>query len=449
MMETRQKEPTSKYLNYGMPRLGASSILTLIDMGMFSLYTTGYGVSTVLAGFALGMGKLAIAASQFLLGWLSDTTKTRFGKRKPYMITLAPVLGIAFMLLCLPTVFIQNPSMMDLFWWLLIFDLTVQFVYGGLTTPYQSWMAEKFDVHERPKASAFQNLFGMLGVAVAVIIVFLVLPKATTSYSTTGILTTDFIIVILVIGIMVIALFYLCTLLLSTEEQKETKVDFIADVKFILKDKNFMKICLLQGIAFLAWGMVTPTLIDFVTIVLGFEGNYLYIAAALLFLGIMAFLFTWLKLINKKGKKSTIGIIFLLAVVVLPFSLIGLLPNIPFAVALIYTIGVAACLAGWYLFPYIWYADLAEDAKQRGDLDDMKAGLYAGFPNVLLNIFQAVALIITGLILDLPNVPGQTYSYGYVIWGVWCSGVLLIGYIYIKKYITLDFDWEKEVKQRD
>jgi len=448
-METTQKEPAAKYLNYGMPRLGASSILTLIDMGLLSLYTTGYGVSTVLAGFALGMGKLAIAASQFLLGWLSDTTKTRFGKRKPYMITLAPILGIAFILLCLPTVFMPNPSMMDLFWWLLIFDLAVQFVYGGLTTPYQSWMAEKFEVQERPKASAFQNLFGMMGVAVAVIVVFLVLPKATSSYSSTGILTTDFIAVIIAIGVMVIVLFYLCTILLTTEEQKETKVDFIADVKFILQDKNFMKVCILQGIAFLAWGMITPTLIDFVTIVLGFEGTYMYIAAVILFLGIMGFLFTWLKLIDKKGKKSTIAIIFLLAVIVLPFSLIGLLPEIPYAVAIIYTIGVAACLAGWYLFPYIWYADLAEDAKQRGDLDDMKAGLYAGFPNVLLNIFQAVALMITGLILALPDVPGQTYSYGYVIWGVWCSGVLLIGYIYIKKFITLDFDWEDEVKKKN
>jgi GPH family glycoside/pentoside/hexuronide:cation symporter len=443
-MESSQEESNKKYINYGMPRLGASSILTLIDMGLLSLYTTGYGVDPLLAGFALGMGKLAIAASQFLLGWLSDTTKTRLGKRKPYMITFAPVLGIFFILLCLPTVFVQTPSMMDLFWWLLIFDFALQFVYGGLTTPYQSWMAEKFEVQERPKASAYQNLFGMLGVAVAVIIVFLVLPSATSSYSTTGLLTIDFIAVIVVIGIMVIVLFYLCTILLSTEEQKETKVDFMGDVKFILRDRNFMKVCLLQGIAFLAWGMVTPTLIDFVTIVLGFDSYTLYAAAAILFLGIMAFLFTWLRLIDKKGKKYTIGIIFLLAVIVLPFSLIGLLPNIPFAVAIIYVIGVAACLAGWYLFPYIWYADLAEDAKKRGDLDDMKAGLYAGFPNVLLNIFQAIALIITGGILSLPNVPGQTYSLGYVIWGVWCSGVLLIGYIYIKKFIVLDFDWEKE-----
>ena len=113
--------------------------------------------------------------------------------------------------------------------------------------------------------------------------------------------------------------------------------------------------------------------------------------------------------------------------------------------------GVQTCalpisLGGWYLFPYIWYADLAEDAERRGDLDGMKAGLYAGFPNVLLNIFQAVALVITGAILTLPNVPGKSYSWGLVIWGVWGSGVLLVGLWFIRKYLTLDFDWEKENK---
>ena len=169
------------------------------------------------------------------------------------------------------------------------------------------------------------------------------------------------------------------------------------------------------------------------------------IAAAILMLGIMISLFVWKKLIDLKGKKSTISLIFLFAVIVFLFSLIGLLDNVPFVIAILYVLGIAACLGGWYLFPYIWYADLAEDAKRRGDVDEMKAGLYAGFPNVLLNIFQFVALVITGAILSLRDVPAKDFSWGYVLWGVWCSIVLLIGFIYIRKFIELDFEWEKEM----
>ncbi len=443
-MKSKQEPDMKTYLNYGMPRLSASVILGIIDLGLFRLYTEGYGVNPLLAGIAMGMGKLAIAASQFLLGWLSDTTKTKYGKRKPFMIICAPILAVVFMFLLMPTAFLSNPAMMDLFWWMLIWDFSLQFAYGGLTTPYQSWMAEQFESHERPKASAFQNLFGMMGTGIGVVFIFLILPNAIDNFKLTGLLSIDFSLIIIVFGLLAVILFYLCAIKLPIETTKEVKVDFINDVKSLLKDSNFMKICMLQGIAFLAWGMVTPTLIGFVEDVLGFTGTTMYASAGILFLSIMIFLFGWKKLIEIKGKKDTISIIFLVAVIILPFSLIGLLPDIGFGIAIVYVIGVAAALGGWYLFPYIWYADLAEDAQRRGDLTDMKAGLYAGFPNVLLNIFQAIALVITGAIMGLPNVPGKDYSWGMVLWGVWGSAVLLVGLIYIRKFVKLDFDWEKE-----
>ncbi len=428
-----------------MPRLSTSVVLGVVDMALLTIYTLGYGLFPLFAGIALGMGKLAIAASQFLMGWLSDKINTKYGKRKPFMILCSPILAISFVLLLLPTVFINNPSDIALFIWILIFDIIFQFFYGALTTPYQSWMAEQFEVQVRPKASAFQNLFGFLGTGIGIVFAFLIVPPFMAEYKETNQITLPFTILIIIFGILIMILYYLCAFLLPIEPVTGVQMNFIKDVKLLLKDKNFIKVCFLQGIAFLAWGMVTPTLLGYTTEVLNFGTGTMVIAAGVLFLGIIIFLFTWKKLIETKGKKTTISIIFLAAVIILPFSLIGLMPGgVSFGVAIIYVIGVAACLGGWYLFPYIWYADLAEDAKKRGDLNEMKAGLYAGFPNILLNIFQAVALVITGAILALPNVPGKTYSWGYVLWGVWCSIVLFIGFIYIRKFIKLDFEWEKK-----
>ncbi|MGQ4873197.1 MAG: MFS transporter [Promethearchaeia archaeon] len=445
MTETRKETPLSKFIIYGMPRASTSIVLGIVDIGLLSLYMLTYGVDEFLVGFALGMGKLAIAASQFLLGWLSDKTKTKIGKRKPYMLIGAPILGIIFIMLMAPPLFLHSPSMMDLFWWLLTFDFLFQFMYGGLTTPYQSWVAEQFEVKERPKASAFQNLFGFLGTGVGTVFVFVVIPIMRDQYTSKSIIPSVFTATTIAFGISIIILYYLCAYLLPVEQTKELPTNIIEDLKMLFKDKNFMLVCLLQGIAFLAWGMVTPILFPFTTEVLGFGGTYLYIAAGVLFLGIIIFLFTWKALIDKLGKKNTISLIFILGAVILPFSFIGLIPGgIPFGVAIAYVLGVAAALGGWYLFPYIWYADLAEDAKRRGDLDEMKAGLYAGFPNILLNIFQAIALIMTGVLLSLPNVPGKSFSWGYILWGVWCSVILLIGYIYIRKFIKLDFEWENK-----
>jgi len=442
-METIIQSSRKKFLAYGSPRLSAGIVLDIIDFGILTLYIFAYGVPPILQGVAMAIGKLCIAAAQFLMGWLSDSTKTKYGKRKPFMFIFAPLTAFAFICALLPMIFIQNPTILVLFVWILIWDAVFQFSYGGLTTPYQSWVAEQFIVHERPKASAFQNLFSYLGAAVGIVFTFLIFPPIINTFQQTKTVSTFFIVIIFAFAMLVIVLFYICAFVLPVEKIEGGQLKFVEDLKKVFKDKNFMRVCWLQAIAFLAIGMITPMLLGFATDVLNYGTTEMAIAAACLFTFIIVFLFIWKKLIALKGKKKTFSIILFTGIVVLPFSLIGLLPDISFIIGLIFVVGVAAFLGGWYLFPYIWFADLAEDAEVRTG-ETRKAGLYAGFPQILLNIFQAIALFITGLILALPNVPNKAYSWGFIIWGVWCSIMILLAFLFTKKYITLDFAWEKE-----
>jgi len=445
-MESEGKASTGKFLTYGMPRLSASLVLDTVDFGILFLYILVYGLPPILSGIALAIGKLSIAIGQFSMGWLSDRTKTKYGRRKPFMFFYAPLTAISFICALLPMIFIQNPTAIVLFVWIIVFDAIFQWSYGGLTTPYQSWVSEQFIVHQRPKASAFQNLFGFIGAGVGIVFTLLVFPPLIETFQKTKTLDPIFLILIFAFGILVILLFYICAFAFPVEKVEAAEMNFREDLKKVLKDKNFMRVCWLQGIAFLAIGMITPSLIGFATIVLKIEGTTLYLTAVVLLVGIMGFLFMWKKLIDKKGKKQTFLIILLTGIVVLPLTLIGLLPGeISFLITIIWVLSIAAFMGGWYLFPYIWLADLAEDAEMRSG-EGRKSGLYAGFPQILLNIFQAIALFITGLILSLPNVPGKEYSWGYVLWGVWCSGVIIVAYLFTRKLITLDFDWEKERK---
>ena len=443
-MESEGKASTGKYLTYGMPRLSAGIALDIVDFGIFFLYITAYGLHPILSGLALAVGKLSIAAGQFLMGWLSDSTKTKYGRRKPFMIIFAPITAIAFICALLPMLFLQNPGYLVLFIWILIWAAVFQFSYGGLTTPYQSWVSEQFIVHERPKASAFQNLFGFLGAGIGVIFTLLVFPPLIETFQKTGTIDTTFIILIFAFGALVIALFYICAFVLPVERIEGAEMSFMVDLKKLLKDKNFMNVCYLQAIAFLAIGMMTSIILGFVTLVLQFGSTEMMIAAVILLVGIMVFLFMWKKLIDFKGKKPTFTLILFAGVIILPLTLVGLIPGqVGFLFGIIFVLGIAMVLGGYYLFPYIWLADTAEDAEKKFG-EGRKSGLYAGFPQVLLNVFQAGALFMTGLILSIPNVPGKDFSYGYVLWGVWCSIIFLIAYLFTKKYITLDFDWEKE-----
>jgi len=443
-MESEGKTSTSKFLIYGMPRLSAGIVLDTVDFGILFLYIVVYGLPPILSGLALAIGKLSIAMGQFTMGWLSDKTKTKYGRRKPFMFFYAPLTTITFICALLPMIFIQNPTASLLFVWILVFDAIFQWSYGGLTTPYQSWVSEQFIVNQRPKASAFQNLFSFIGAGVGIVFTLLIFPPLIVTFQKTKTVDPTFVILVFVFGLLLIALFYICAFYFPVEKVEGAEMNFSEDLKKVLKDKNFMNVCWLQGIAFLAIGMITPSVIGFATIVLKIEGTTLYLTAVCLLVGIMVFLFMWKKLIDKKGKKKTFLIILITGIIVLPLTLIGLIPGeISFIITIIWVLAIAAFMGGWYLFPYIWLADLAEDAEVRSG-EGRKSGLYAGFPQVILNVFQAIALFITGLILSLPNVPGKDFSWGYILWGVWCSGVLIVAYLFTRKLITLDFEWEKE-----
>ena len=170
----RSETTKGKRIIFAFPRLGSSLVLGIEGFALFTLYYIGYGLDSVLVGFALAMGYLSIAAGQFLLGWISEAKYTKIGRRKPYLVIFGPFLWISFILLLLPALVL--PDMTDknsLFIWLLIWDIIFRFSYA-VTTPYQAWMAELFPASERPEVSQTQNSFNFLGNGIMAIITLLV-----------------------------------------------------------------------------------------------------------------------------------------------------------------------------------------------------------------------------------------------------------------------------------
>ena len=250
---------------------------------------------------------------------------------------------------------------------------------------------------------------------------------------------------ILAFGIWVIFFYMTIAFTMPTEPKFEIDTNIMQNLIIILKNKNYMLIVLMQGLASFAWAIITTVMLNFISVVLGLSGIEYYLVAVVLVIGFIVTLIFWRKQIQNRGKKKALLTLFLFAVVLLPTTLIGLLTfasNIIFGI--IFILIIAAALAGWALFPYIYYADLAEDDEKR--TGNLKAGIYTGFPSILLNIFQAFGPLIVGTILSLPDITVglSTYSFGYVLWGPICSVILLIAYFYTKKFVTLDFKWEEK-----
>ncbi|MEJ2250126.1 MAG: MFS transporter [Candidatus Lokiarchaeota archaeon] len=172
MDKVKKETGTGHKILYASPRLGTSIVLGIEGWALLTLYTSGYGLNDFLTAFAIGMGYLTIAASQFLLGWLSDAKYTKLGRRKPFILIFAPILGLSFIFLLLPGLFIDLNNKPLLFLWILIWDILFRASYA-VTTPYQAWMAEIFFVEERPKVSQFQNTFNYIGNGIMSIFTYL------------------------------------------------------------------------------------------------------------------------------------------------------------------------------------------------------------------------------------------------------------------------------------
>ncbi|MFX0039898.1 MAG: MFS transporter [Promethearchaeota archaeon] len=433
----RQRSSLKKYILFGVPRLGTNIVLTIVDFALLTLYTAGFQLEAWQTFLAFSLGKLSIAASQFLLGWLSDAKYTRWGRRKPYIIILSPLLAISFIFLTLPNIFISISDKLTLFNWLLIWNLIFQASYG-LTTPYNSWMAEQFEVNERPKASQFLNLFIYIGAGLAQIFSLFVLASFKDQVIIDpNIIPVEYIISVLLFAVLIIVLFYLVVFLMPTEPHFEIKSSLKSNLMEILKNRNYLSINLLQGFASISWAIISPMMLVYIEEVLNFGTMEKIVAGAIIIIGILIFLYVWRLLIERIGKKKSLLYLFLIAIVVLPFSLIGLVPMGSYLVfGIIFLIGVVAALGGWNLFPYIFYADLAEDSEKK--TGELKAGIYQGFSSILLNIFQAIGLAFSSLIAFLMG-----DALFFVWWGPICSLILIGAYFYSRKFIKIDFEWEK------
>ena len=84
---------------YGIGDLGNAVVNSAVQFFLMKFYTDAALVLPSLAGNALLIGKLWDAVNDPLFGWFTDRTKSRFGKRRVFMLFGAMPLGISVALL--------------------------------------------------------------------------------------------------------------------------------------------------------------------------------------------------------------------------------------------------------------------------------------------------------------------------------------------------------------
>jgi GPH family glycoside/pentoside/hexuronide:cation symporter len=86
------------HLGWGLGTIGASILLNSFAALQAAYLTTVMGIAAATAGGLLFIAKLWDIFSNPLMGWLSDRTETRWGRRRPYLLLGGIISGLAMML---------------------------------------------------------------------------------------------------------------------------------------------------------------------------------------------------------------------------------------------------------------------------------------------------------------------------------------------------------------
>ena len=128
--------------------------------GMMIVLNLGLGMNPALVGLLGALPRLMDAITDPLMGYISDNTKSRWGRRRPYILFGAIAVGIVYAVLW------QLPREMSeafYFWYFLIGSLIFYLAYTVFATP---WVAMGYeltpDYHERTRLMGTQNFIGQL-----------------------------------------------------------------------------------------------------------------------------------------------------------------------------------------------------------------------------------------------------------------------------------------------
>lgn len=156
--------PFSHKLAYGLGGFVNNTLAAAIG-GMLIILNLGFGMNPALVGLASAIPRVTDALTDPLMGFISDGTRSRWGRRRPYIFIGALFSGVSFALLWLLPV---GKSELWYFWY---FTIGSTVFYVGYTIFATPWVALGYeltpDYHERTRLMGVQNFIAQLAYIVS------------------------------------------------------------------------------------------------------------------------------------------------------------------------------------------------------------------------------------------------------------------------------------------
>ncbi len=292
--------PLAKKLAYAAPAFTLAVVGIPVYVYIPKFYTDVVGVHIGMLGFILLAVRLFDAVTDPLLGYLTDRTRTPFGRRRPYIALGSLALAVSLYLLFNPPTK-ASPTVET--WWFGICIFSLFLFWTTVVVPYESLGPElTFDYHERTGLFGLRDGAMLAGTLVAASSPLIVSQALGLSQDPQG-ERLKFFWIAAVYGPMLILCSWWCVLAIQERAgiKHPARQPLLQGLRAVLQNRPFVLLLVSYTIAAFGSNLPATLILYYVEYVLGSTQADLFLA--LYFVTGIVFLPAWVLLSRRIGKK--------------------------------------------------------------------------------------------------------------------------------------------------
>ena len=308
--ETKRRPLTNFVLaSYGAPAapLALSGLPIAVYLPVIYADSDGFALSLGVVGLLIGLSRISDVVTDPLIGYLSDRWKTRWGRRKPWVLIGTPIFAAGMWLLFMPPfefsdVTVFGATFSNGYIWL--FAMLTLFYIGSTVKdlPFSAWGAElSNEYHERTLIMSWKEGLGVFGSLVSSFIPLFILFFGEVK-------PTDavfWLVLVMCISMPIVNLNCLIVVPEWRVVEQPSRIGVFEGLKIVVKNKPYMILVIVFALGAVGSAMTNSLSLFFVKHVMQVGEIYgAYLAPY--FVCQVAAIPLWFKLSRRIGKHKTI-----------------------------------------------------------------------------------------------------------------------------------------------
>ena len=398
------KLPAWRKWMYGSGDLGFSLTSTIVAAYFAIFLTDVVGVRPALAAIAILIGRTWDYINDPLFGYISDHTRTRWGRRRPYLLFGPIPFALVFTLMWWRPPIQGDVALVAYYAFIyVLYDAAATMIY----MPYFALTPElTSDYDERTSLTSVRAFFSIAGSLIAFTIPLMIVtgfsPEHGTSIMAMGLIFA------IVSAVPIYIVFF------GTRERPEfmqlKQPGLIESIKSSVKNKPFIFSAIIFLFTWLTIDILQTMLLYFIKYAVNREGNSDLIMATIFVVAIFALpLWTWTSRRLNKRLAYIIGMIFFAFVLL---ALINLTSATPLTIILVLCVLAGIGVSAAHVIPW----SMIPDAIEYGELKngERHEGMFYSLISLSQKVASSIAIPLALLMLDrtgyIPNSTQQPTS---------------------------------------